>query len=332
MLSLMQPVIPEGFGFAVIDDTGKVLFHSAAKLHLGENFFEECDNNQVLRAAVLGRWKQGLTTSYFGKGNSLYVEPLGDLPWTIVVFNEKDSLRTTFSEILSLSLILFLSYVAVLSVLLVAIYLINRFTKDRSTWLWPDKNKRALYVHSLIVNSALFLLSCCAVYVLPGLWKLFLPTAIGLVAVALSVWRFKRSKSYRQPLLPQWFDHRTGYVLNVTLLFCLASVLPAYACFKIAYVEQMKLFIKQGQLNLAEDMRAREERIRNQFRSTYRYTPRAATAEAPNQQSTTCSSLTRANINSLRRQCTSIRDRVACCGSSKGSFRYSTTAVSSVTH
>lgn len=273
MLSLMQPVIPEGFGFAVIDDNGKVLFHSAPKLHLGENFFEECDNNQVLRAAVLGRWRQGLTTSYFGKGNSLYVEPLGDLPWTIVVFNEKDSLRTTFSEILSLCLVLFLSYVLALSALLLAIYVINRFTKDRSTWIWPDKNKRDLYVHSLIVNSALFLLSCFAVYVLPGLWRVFLPTAIGLLAVALSVWRFKRLKSYRKQLLPNWFDHRTAYVVNVTLLFCLASVLPAYACFKIAYIEEIKLFIKHGQLALADDMMTREDRIRNQFRSTYRYTP-----------------------------------------------------------
>lgn len=273
MMSLMQPVLPEGFGFAVIDENGKVLFHSAPKLHLGENFFEECDNNQVLRAAVLGRWKKGLTASYFGKGNSLHVEPLGELPWTIIVFNEKDSLRTTFSEILSLCLVLFLSYVIALSALLLAIYLINRFTKDRSTWIWPDKEKRMLYLHSLAVNSALFLLSCFAVYVLPGLWRLFLPTAIGLVAVALSVWRFKRERNYRRQLLLRWFDYRTAYVVNVTLLFCLASVLPAYACFKIAYVEEMRLFIKQGQLDLAEDMVAREERIRGQFRTTYRDTP-----------------------------------------------------------
>src|SRR4029450_10540573 len=31
LLSLMQPVVPAGFGFAVIDDDGKALFHSDAK-------------------------------------------------------------------------------------------------------------------------------------------------------------------------------------------------------------------------------------------------------------------------------------------------------------
>ena len=271
LVSLMQPVIPEGFGYAVIDENGKVLFHSAAKLHLGENFFEECDNNQLLRAAVLGRWKQSLTSSYFGKGNSLYVEPLEALPWTIIAFHEKDSLRTTFSETLGLCLVLFFIYVVVLSLLLAAIWLGNRFSQDRSTWLWPDRTKRALYVHSTQVNATLFLLSCIAVYILPGLWKLFLPAAIGLTAIALSVWRFKRTKVDDKKTGSKWFDYRTAYIVNVTLLFCLASVLPAYASFRIAYVEEMKLFIKQGQLSLANDVMAREERIRREARTTYRY-------------------------------------------------------------
>lgn len=274
LLSLMQPVIPEGFGFAVIDDNGKVLFHSAPKLHLGENLFEECDNNEVLRAAVLGRWKQALTTSYFGKGHSVYVEPLGNLPWTLVVFNEKDSLRTTFGEILTLCLVLFLSYSAVLCLLLVTIYLVNRKTRDRSRWLWPDRSKTGIYVDSIGVNSALFLLSCFAVYVLPGLWKLFLPTLIGLIAVVLLVWRFKRGKRESRHEKTKWFDYRTAYIVNVALLFCLGSILPAYACFKIAYVQEMKLFIKNGQLKLSDDMIAREERIRALSRATYRSTPK----------------------------------------------------------
>jgi hypothetical protein len=274
LLSLMQPVLPEGFGFAVIDETGKVFFHSAEKLHLGENLFEECDNNQVLRAAVVGRWKQSLTSSYFGKGHSVYVEPLDNFPWTLVVFHEKDSLRTTFSEILTLCLVLFLSYFGVLCLLLVAMYLLNRNTRDRSTWLWPDKLKRSFYVESIALNSILFLLSCLAVYVLPGLWKLCVPTLLGLFAVASSVWRFKRAEAHSEPVKPRWFDYRTAYVVNVTLLFCLASILPAYGCFKIAYLQEMKLFIKNGQLKLSDDMVAREERLRSQFRSTYRNTPK----------------------------------------------------------
>ncbi|HEX5888900.1 MAG TPA: hypothetical protein VFY61_09360 [Pyrinomonadaceae bacterium] len=271
-ISLMQPVIPEGFGYAVIDDNGKVLFHSAEKLHLGENLFEECDNNQALKAAVLGRWSKSLTSSYFGKGHSIYVEPMGNFSWTIVAFSEKDSLRTTFFEILTLCLLLFLSYVIVLCLLLLGIYLINYKSDDRTTWLWPDEHKRSFYVGAIAVNSVLFLLSCFAVSELRGLWKLGLPTLIGLGAVALTFWRFKRAQPADEQEKPRWFDYRTAYVVNVTLLFCLASILPAYACFKIAYVQEMKLFIKHGQLNLAKLFDDREARIRTQSIYVYRNT------------------------------------------------------------
>jgi len=175
---------------------------------------------------------------------------------------------------LILCLVLFLSYVVLLWLLVAAMYLINRKTSDRSTWLWPDQSKRILYVESIVVNSALFLLSALAVYVLPGLWKLFLPTLIGLVAVALSFWRFKRAERNDEQVKPRWFDYRTAYMVNVTLLFCLASILPANACFKIAYVQEMKLFIKNGQLKLSDDMVAREDRLRAQSRSIYRSTPK----------------------------------------------------------
>jgi len=270
--SLMQPVIPAGFGYAVIDENGKVIFHSAEKLHLGENLFEECDNNQALKAAVLGRWSQSLTSSYFGKGHNVYVEPIGNFSWTIVAFSEKDSLRTTFFEILTLCLLLFLSYVVVLCLLLLLIYWLNYRSGDRSTWLWPDERKRSFYVGAIAVNSLLFLLSCVAVYELRGLWKLCVPTLTGLSAVALTVWLFKGAKPHVEQQKARWFDYRTAYVVNVTLLFCLASILPAYACFKIAYVQEMKLFIKQGQLNLAEALTARENRLRTQSGYMYRNT------------------------------------------------------------
>lgn len=274
-ISLMQPVIPEGFGFAIIDDNGKVLFHSAPKLHLGENFLEECDNNQALQSAVLGRSKQALTGSYFGKGHSLYVSPMEHFPWTLVVFNEKDSLRTTFSEMLSLCLILFVSYVVVLCFLLLASYLIkcyvfNRKSPDGSTWLWPDEGKRAVYLESILLNSVLVVLSGLAVFVLPDLWQLWLPALVAAVAIAFCVCRLKHAKSQDEPQKSRWFNYRKAYIVNVTLLCCLTSIVPAYACFKIAYVEEMKLFVVNGQLSIAEGMVAREDRIRGQGRSLYR--------------------------------------------------------------
>jgi hypothetical protein len=42
MLSLMSPVLPPDYGFAIIDPTGKVLFHSDPTKNGRENFFDDC--------------------------------------------------------------------------------------------------------------------------------------------------------------------------------------------------------------------------------------------------------------------------------------------------
>ena len=274
LLSLMQPVVPSGFGYAIIDDAGKVLFHSEEKQHLGENFFEESDNNQALRAAVLGRSKQSLSSSYLGKGHSMYVRPIGQFGWTVVVFRNKDYLRTTFSEILTLCLVLFFSYLLAMVILILAVYLVNRTSRDRATWLWPAPDKTRIYTSLMLVNVLLTVASVAAVRWLPPLWKIVLPVGIAFAAVLLFVWILKGTKE--SPLSAKLIErltrrsklnHRTVYIINATLLFGLISIIPAYACFKVAYFEEMKLFIKDGQLNLARSLAEREERLRAQYLS-----------------------------------------------------------------
>ena len=277
MLSLAQPVIPAGFGFAVIDGSGKVLFHSDEKRHLGENFFEESDNNQELRAAVLGRSNQLLNVSYLGKGHSMYVRPMGvsQFGWTVIAFRNKDFLRTTFSEIMTLCLVLFFAHLIFTLIVLLVVYLINRTSRNPVAWLWPAPDKTRIYTSLMLLNTFLIFLSLAAVRWLPGLWKIGVPVATSLAAILLFVWALKREKeSHLSTKLIErltkrnFLNHRAVYTLNATLLFTLISIIPAYACFKLAYVEEMKLFIKEGQLDLARDLAGREERLRSQYSIT----------------------------------------------------------------
>ena len=277
MLSLAQPVIPSGFGFAVIDGSGKVLFHSDEKRHLGENFFEESDNNQELRAAVLGRSNQLLNVSYLGKGHSMYVRPMGvsQFGWTVIAFRNKDFLRTTFSEIMTLCLALFFAHLIFTLLVLLVVYLINRTSRDPVAWLWPAPDKTRIYTSLTLLNVFLIFLSLAAVRWLPGLWKIGVPVATSLSAILLFVWALKReneshlsTKLIERLTKRNFLNHRAVYTLNATLLFALISIIPAYACFKLAYVEEMKLFIKEGQLDLARDLAQREERLRSQYSIT----------------------------------------------------------------
>src|SRR5262249_29602118 len=78
MISLIKPVVPEGFGFAVIEDRddGRVLFHSDDRRNLIEQFFLETDRDRRLRSVVAARRAELMDLRYWGRDYSAYVAPL----------------------------------------------------------------------------------------------------------------------------------------------------------------------------------------------------------------------------------------------------------------
>ena len=66
LLSLYDPVLPAGYGFCVIDSSGLVLFHTDDEKNLDEHFFEECNMDKRLRAAVQSRESEWLSLQYLG--------------------------------------------------------------------------------------------------------------------------------------------------------------------------------------------------------------------------------------------------------------------------
>jgi len=154
LLSMIRPVVPPGFGFAVINPDGLVLLAADARRNLAENLFQECDDDRRLRAAVDARRAEHLDVRYYGEGHRFYVLPLRDTPWTVVVFRNKSTLR---------SLSLGLSVVwAVMFALYVAGYLIAALVANllwrgyRADWLWPQ---RALSPSYAIATGLLLLIT-----------------------------------------------------------------------------------------------------------------------------------------------------------------------------
>ena len=84
MRSLIGPVLPPGFAFAVINDSGDVLFHSERQRNGNENFFVETDSNRRLRAQVAAHSADALNINYWGAQYRAYVKPM-QLPGMYVV-------------------------------------------------------------------------------------------------------------------------------------------------------------------------------------------------------------------------------------------------------
>ena len=65
--ALIDPVIVPGFGFAVIDRDGEVLFHSDPRHSLVENFFDESDRSRRLRALVAAKHQEWVDIRLLGR-------------------------------------------------------------------------------------------------------------------------------------------------------------------------------------------------------------------------------------------------------------------------
>ena len=66
MRSVISPVIPHGFEFAIIDKAGRVVFHSDAQRNTFEDLFLETDRNRQLRSLVVTGVDGSVRTEYLG--------------------------------------------------------------------------------------------------------------------------------------------------------------------------------------------------------------------------------------------------------------------------
>jgi hypothetical protein len=145
--SLNSPVLPEGYGFAVIDENGKALFHSEPGRAGYENFFEEVDNDPELRALVYARRSRGLSADYTGRGHRLWVQPIvptgpnGPLPkpplWTLIVFGDQGEQRAFNVDTVTTAMLFLLLYLLVYMVACGALHAAS--PRYRAGWLWPEK-------------------------------------------------------------------------------------------------------------------------------------------------------------------------------------------------
>ena len=96
--SLVDPLVPPGFGFAVLGPDGRVLFHSETELSLEEDFLEELSNADIVTNAMRTRGNGRWTGDYHGRQHRFFTQPIKDLagcPWQIVTFSDLEPMLAT---------------------------------------------------------------------------------------------------------------------------------------------------------------------------------------------------------------------------------------------
>jgi hypothetical protein len=156
LLSLIGPVMPPDYGFAVVDASGKVLFHSVGAKNGQERFLDEVDDAAELRVALYARQSRMLTAQYLGLDHRLFVTPLVSLqqsPWSLIVFHDLSARVTEHFERMVLFAVLAFGYYGAIAFVL----LLMPIFRGPREWLWPCADRRGWFLHLAITIAALVL-------------------------------------------------------------------------------------------------------------------------------------------------------------------------------
>jgi hypothetical protein len=157
-VSLIDTIMPEGYGCCIIDKEGDVWFHSNTRRNLQENFIREVENNKALISAVNSRQAKHLDLDYQDMGHKCYVMPIPDIPLYIITFHEMRYTAalhsTTIIHTLFFTIILLL-----FNGLLFVVASSSNYRKSRLKrkfvpfeWFRPLRKNKKTYRHLVPVN------------------------------------------------------------------------------------------------------------------------------------------------------------------------------------
>ena len=167
LYSLVNTVLPAGYGFCLFDAFGNTLIHSDTLKSLKENFLEETGRLPWILGSVRGR--QGIqsgSVDYYGANYTLRIQPLKQHPLFLAVFYNNAFLEPMNLRILSFSLFFCLLNYAILLLFFLVLYRSRHRSPLYSPmdYYWrivPSRNKFNLYFSGSFVLLAYILFFPC---------------------------------------------------------------------------------------------------------------------------------------------------------------------------
>lgn len=171
LYSVINTILPLGYGFCVIDKMGNVKFHSNSGRMLQENFIEESENSSDLRQAINGNLKTHFSANYVGKSHLGYIQPINSLPMYLVTFYDESyshslNLKTTNLTFIFSLLVLIMFFIMVIGSWLV----IRKKTElnrnlDLIEFIKPTKRNIEKFRHIYITNilAIALMISACLI-------------------------------------------------------------------------------------------------------------------------------------------------------------------------
>jgi Ca2+/Na+ antiporter len=147
--SIMDPLLPPGFGYCIIGSNGDVWFHSDRQRNMQENFLEETQHDEKMQAAIAGRMKISIDAPYDHRMHQMYIQPVDSLPLYLVTFYDLDYYKSPLVLTIGYACMLIFLMFALMGIqLLLQFVSVYRPTKLKIrrfylSWLRPRKMNEA---------------------------------------------------------------------------------------------------------------------------------------------------------------------------------------------
>jgi hypothetical protein len=184
-MSLVDPVLPPGYGFALIDGACTVLFHSQSFRNMRENFCQESKDSYEVKPVLLSGVDTNMDVSYLGQTERAYVTEITSPHFAagaafLIVFRQPGVQLTLNLAIILVCSILLGAYFAVL-VLVAIVHLLLRRPLGLTyppEFIWPQQRKAWSYLELFVANSMMLI----------GFWYFYRNLfEVPLLAMTLSV-------------------------------------------------------------------------------------------------------------------------------------------------
>ncbi len=167
--SVMETILPPGYGFCIMDEQGKVMMHADMHRNLQENFIEKSEPSRQVSEAIKSRQETRFSEiNLYGKKNVLNIIPIEGMPFYLATFYDKGYIVPVNMRIFTFSLLFcFISFASCLLIWLFVFrrkYVRENFLYEPSfyfNWVVPKEKKINFYTLSfayLVLYLAIHLL------------------------------------------------------------------------------------------------------------------------------------------------------------------------------
>jgi hypothetical protein len=254
LLSLDRQPMPAGYGFALVNREGRVLYHSDRRLSLRENLFDELSQSARIRAMIYAGQSDYVTTRYRERAHQFYFKQVDRLErqgehapagFFIATFRDTSVERAIVGHEFVAGLVgPMLVLLTLSSIGLALLGIVGRFVTEHrwGAWLWPHGGLDHVYKRQAIAFGVLLIVTlvvCGTRYAI--VTAAFSPLAAAALGVAIYVHGTRHAKDRCRLTAVGW--HAAALLLWIACLF----VVPSAVLFRLALHQELgKLIQTEG--------------------------------------------------------------------------------------